>query len=99
MIYQALSKLIDYATKCRMVEECDIFVVRNCLMEMLRLSDWCDSDACWQGESIDELLSPVIEYAVSKIIIEDTTNSKDLFDTKIMGIFTPKARKWSIISR
>ena len=42
---------------------------------------------------IDELLEPIIEYAIENGIIEDTANNRDLFDTKIMGIFTPMPRE------
>ena len=93
MIYQALSKLIDYATKCHLIDNCDHFVVKNQLMETLKLFDWTNTDDVWCGESIDELLSPIVEYAVSENVIDDTTNSRDLFDTKLMGILTPMPRE------
>ena len=93
MIYSALAKLIDYATKCNLVEHCDLFVIKNQLMDILKLSDWTHEDGTWNGESIDELLDPIIEYAIAEGIISDTTNSRDLFDTKVMGIFTAMPRE------
>ncbi len=93
MIYSALTKLLDYATKNDLICEVDKYVVRNYLMDALRLSDWIESDEKYNGESIDDILSLIVEYAVKEGIIDDTTNSRDLFDTKIMGILTPMPRE------
>ncbi len=93
MIYTAVQKLIDYAIKCELITSDDIYVVRNQLMEILQLTDWEENDAIYGGESIDELLQPLIEYACERGIISDTANSRDLFDTKLMGVFTPMPRE------
>ena len=93
MIYSAIEKLIDYAIKNDIITRDDVYVVRNGLIDALSLSDWQDRGSIWSGESIDELLSPIVEYAVLNEVIADTSNSRDLFDTKIMGIFTPMPRE------
>ncbi len=93
MIYQALNKLTDYAERCKLTDKADIYVIRNMLMRALKLSDWQENDAVWNGEDIDTLLAPIIEYAVENGVIADTSNSRDLFDTEIMGIFTPMPRE------
>jgi UDPglucose--hexose-1-phosphate uridylyltransferase len=93
MIYSAIEKLIDYAIKSELITADDVFVVRNQLIDVLSLSDWQDRGAKWEGESIDELLAPVIAYATENGVIADTSNSRDLFDTRVMGIFTPMPRE------
>ncbi len=93
MIYEALNKLTDYAEKCGLTEKADVYVIRNMLMQSLNLSDWQEAQAVWNGEDIDTLLAPIIEYAVKNGVISDTANTRDLFDTKIMGIFTPMPRE------
>lgn len=93
MICGAVQKLIDYAIKNELITSDDLYVVRNQLMEALKLSDWEENDAVYSGESIDELLLPLIGYACEKGIISDTSNSRDLFDTKLMGILTPMPRE------
>ena len=93
MICKAVQKLIDYAIKNELITIDDIYVVRNQLMRALKLTDWTENDAENTGESIDELLLPLIEYACENSIIQDTANSRDLFDTKLMGILTPMPRE------
>ena len=93
MICGAVQKFIDYAIKNELITIDDIYVVRNQLMEALKLSDWEENNAEYSGESIDELLLPLIEYACENSIIQDTANSRDLFDTKLMGILTPMPRE------
>ncbi len=93
MICGAVQKLIDYAIKNELITSDDIYVVRNQLMEALKLSDWEENNTEYSGESIDELLLPLIGYACENGIIQDTANSRDLFDTKLMGILTPMPRE------
>ncbi|MBQ8688185.1 MAG: UDP-glucose--hexose-1-phosphate uridylyltransferase [Ruminococcus sp.] len=93
MIYDAVQKLICYAIKNELITSDDMYVVRNQLMEVLKLSDWEESDTTYESESIDEILRPLIAYACENGIISDTANSRDLFDTKLMGIFTPMPRE------
>jgi len=93
MICGAVQKLIDYAIKNKLITSDDIYVIRNQLMEALKLSDWEENDAVYSGESIDEILAPMITYACENGIISDTANSRDLFDTKLMGILTPMPRE------
>ena len=93
MICGAVQKLIDYAIKNELITSDDLYVVRNQLMEALQLSDWEENNTEYSGESIDELLLPLIGYACENSIIQDTANSRDLFDTKLMGILTPMPRE------
>lgn len=88
MIFTAVQKLIDYAIKNELITRDDTFVVRNALMDILHLADWQETFADCGTATVDELLHPIIEYACNHGIIENTANSRDLFDTKIMGIFT-----------
>lgn len=93
MICNAVQKLIDYAVKKGLITNDDIYVVRNQLMEALRLADWESNNTEYSDETIDEILAPMIEYACENNIISDTANSRDLFDTKLMGILTPMPRE------
>lgn len=90
MICDEIQRLIAYAIAEDLITEADRFVVQNQLMEALHLTDWQLSDSVSSCEnSIDAILQPLIAYACANGIIADTTASRDLFDTKLMGIFTP----------
>ena len=93
MICKAVQKLLDYAKHNKLITEDDIYVVRNELMDALQLSDWTESETTYKGETIDEILEPIIDYACKQRIITDTVNSRDLFDTKLMGLMTPMPRE------
>ena len=94
MIYQSAQKLIDYCLHNKLISVVDIYVVRNQLMEALQLTDWEETISNFNPEeSIDDILLPLVDYACENGIIADTSNSRDLFDTKLMGIFTPMPRE------
>ena len=90
MICDAIQCLINYGITQNLITKVDQFVVQNQLMEALQLTDWQLSGAGTEPDaSIDAILQPLVEYACSNGIIADTAASRDLFDTKLMGILTP----------
>lgn len=90
MICDAIQRLINYGITQDLITKADQFVVQNQLMEALQLTDWQLSGAETEPTaSIDAILQPLVEYACSNGIIDDTAASRDLFDTKLMGILTP----------
>ena len=93
MIYDDIQRLISYALKNELISQDDTYVIRNQLMEVFQLTDWQESNAECSDETVDEILAPLIEYACQNGIISDTANSRDLFDTKLMGILTPMPRE------
>ena len=80
MIYRAINGLIRHAIEADLITNDDIFVVRNQLMDILKLTDWNDKEPL--TGNIEELLEPLIDYAVKAGIIEDTSVQRDLFDTR-----------------
>lgn len=93
MICNALQTLINYGIKNDLITNDDVIVVRNSLMDILELKDWNEDAVALEIDSIEAILNPIIDYACEKGIIADTTNSRDLFDTKIMGVLTGMPRE------
>ena len=60
MICNAVQKLIDYAVKKELITNDDIYVVRNQLMEALKLTDWESNNTEYRNETIDEILAPAV---------------------------------------
>lgn len=87
MIYKAIQGLINHAISTELITEDDIFVVRNQLMNILKLTDWRHGEPL--SDNIEKILGVITEYAIQTKIIEDTVVQRDLFDTKIMGVVTP----------
>ena len=94
LVYNAINGLIHHAIKSKLIMNDDVFVVRNQLMDILRLRNWVDAEPL--TGNIEELLEPLIDYAVQSEIIENTSVQRDLFDTKIMGVFTPMPREANV---
>lgn len=93
MIYQAIERLIDYAVRKNIITVEDTLYVRNRLIDALHLSDFQECGADAEGMTVDAILAPIIDYAIEQGIISDTQNSRDLFDTKIMGLLMPMPRE------
>ena len=93
MIYDDIQRLISYALKNELIAQEDIYVIRNQLMEVFQLTNWQETQTECGNEEIDDILSPLLDYACEQKIIPDTTAFRDLFDTKLMGILTPMPRE------
>ncbi len=93
MIFLAAERLVDYALKHGLICPEDVYVVRNRIMDTLGLESWECTEADSDGMTVDEVLSPLVDYAIERGIISDTQNSRDLFDTRLMGLLMPMPRE------
>ena len=93
MIYSYIQTLIDYSIKNELITEDDTVVIRNAILDALGICDWDDNATALELDSIEAILSPIVDFACEKGIIADTTNSRDLFDTRIMGLLTAMPRE------
>ncbi len=86
-----VKQLIEYALQNKLIGEEDRRYMLNSLLAALNLSE-CDGDAVPEGEpELCEILSDLCDYAVEQGLIEtDSVVFRDLFDTKLMGILTPR---------
>lgn len=89
MIYDVLQELINYGIKNNLIEKDDEIVVRNQLIDAIGLENWENPEEISETRSVQAILDDIIGYSCKNGIIPETNASKDLFDTKIMGIFTP----------
>ena len=91
-IYSAIDKLIDYATEKELIGKADEAYAKNSLYGELRLSGdehKCDADG--KEYPLFELLDFLCDYADENSIAPcKTVNERDLYDTKIMGLLTPR---------
>lgn len=90
MIYSDIERLIGYGTGRGLIEPEDVYVIQNQLIDVLGLNDFKnDKTEISPSQEIDDILKPLVDYACENKLIEDTSNSRDLFDTRLMGILTP----------
>ena len=89
MIFKAINDLANYAVKNGLIEECDRVWAINRLMSALKIDEWCEPESA-NDRPLEDILAELLNEAVRKGIIEDDITSRDLFDTELMGILTPR---------
>lgn len=89
MIFETVQELVNYAISNGIISSEDEYVVRNGILDVLKLNAWNTPVTTNSERSIDEILKELTDYACENGIIDDTAVWRDLFDTKIMGVLTP----------
>jgi len=89
MINLKIAQLVNYALKTALIEDADKVYITNQLLDALQLDDYTEPEAIPEAE-LEDILGGILDYAVGKGIIEDSIVYRDLFDTKLMGILTPR---------
>ena len=87
-----LDSLVSYAMNKGLTQPEDHAYLINRLLEVLGMDAYEPSTEP-QSEDLEEILSGLLDYACQKGLCEDNIVARDLFDTKIMGIFTPMPRE------
>ncbi len=84
-----IKALVSYAVKNNLIEEADRVYCTNAILYLLKKDEYNDSCIAAEG-SVNELLDALCSYAAEKGIIENSITYRDLFDTAIMGVLTPR---------
>ena len=86
-----IAALVQYGIDKKLIEPCDKAFITNQLLAPLQLDSYEPGEV--RTLSLEQILKGLTDYAVSKGIISDDITSRDLFDTKLMGILTPLPRE------
>lgn len=95
-VYTNIAKLTEYGIRKGLIDELDRVYTINAFLQLLHLDDFVlpeGEDGRYEGETLHltDILDGLLDYAVETQLLEnDSTTSKDLFDTKLMGVLTPK---------
>lgn len=87
-IFEAVKSLINYALDNKLIQKEDEIWATNRIIEALGMDSYEDVQA--KSTDLEEILSTILDYAVENNLCEDGVVSRDLFDTKIMGLITPR---------
>lgn len=96
MIQDAIRKLTEYGIVTGLITEADRIYTVNRLLELFDLDEpgemvGEDEGAEVTTEDLEGILAEMLDYAhESGLMPEDDIVHRDLFDTKIMGILTPR---------
>lgn len=91
MISTSVKKLVKYALDNDLIKKADKIYITNTLLDILNI-EYFDPEAEIPQEPVclEKTLGEILDYAVEKGLIEDGTVSRDLFDTRLMGVLTPR---------
>lgn len=85
-----LRQLTDYALQHKLIAEEDRIYIINSLASALGLSE-CSAEPTDDEVALEEILSDLCDYAAENGLIEqNSVVYRDLFDTKLMGLLTPR---------
>lgn len=92
MIQDSIRKLVKYGLLTGLIEKEDQIYTTNRLLELFGLDEWEDdgNDTAVSVEDLEAVLQDMLDYACEKGLIENSIVYRDLFDTKIMGLLTPR---------
>ena len=90
MIDLSIEKLINYAIEKGLIEQSDRVWAENALLAALRLDGFTRPEETGNCGELEPILAELIAYAVEHGLIDDSITEKDLFDSRLMGILTPK---------
>ncbi len=93
MISNRIKQLTDYACRTKLIEPADRSYIINRLLHLLKLDAYTPTEALPEAP-VNEILDAICDYAAeSGLLAMDTVEYRDLFDTEIMGILTPRPSK------
>ncbi len=86
-----IKKLVTYGLDKKLIEPEDKTYTINQYLEVFRLDEYEDPDITGEEIVLPEILDRLTDTAYDRYIIKsDDIVTRDLFDTKLMGIMTPK---------
>ena len=97
-VYTYVASLVQYGLDTGLITHSDSTYITNQLLEALRLDSYEPAEpGCL---SLEEILKGLLDDAVSRGVIGDDITSRDLLDTKLMGItMLPQGEAYHINQR
>ena len=89
-VSSAIKSLVKYAEKEGLIEALDERWAVNRILEILGMDSIETEAEVFQDVTLEGLLKILLDYACEKGICEDSVVYRDLLDTKIMGVLTPR---------
>ena len=89
MVYDEIKALVAYALEKGLIEEADAVWARNRLLDALGLDGW-EPTGERAGADLEEILGAILDDAAARGLIDGGITGRDLLDTRLMGVLTPR---------
>lgn len=101
MVYDAITKLVQYGLETGLLQEEDRIYATNQLLEALHLDEYEETEVVCGSVNLEETLKELLDYACEQGITQDSIAYRDLFDTKLMNCLMPRpsevtAKFWNL---
>lgn len=90
MIDSAIKKLVQYGLDTGLIESSDKIYATNRLLELLQKEEFTGDGKDYRDTDLEQTLKELLDYACQQGIIEDGVAARDLFDTRLMAVLTPR---------
>ena len=91
MVNEAISKLVTYALRTGLIEECETVWAANAILEVLKLDSYAGPGVTWGDIDLAAVLDELTDDAYARgVLAESSIVYRDLFDTALMGRLTPR---------
>ncbi|MCM1414690.1 MAG: UDP-glucose--hexose-1-phosphate uridylyltransferase [bacterium] len=93
MIQKNIRQLVQYGLLTGLIEKEDEIYTTNRLLELFQIDDLEENDTSvtMKQEDLETVLGEMLDHAYEKgLMTENGVVYRDLFDTKIMGLLTPR---------
>ena len=88
-VFEGITALADYGVRTGLIEEADRTWAVNALLAALELDAYEERTVTGQP-ALTEILDSLLNYACANGLCQDSVVYRDLFDTKLMGLLTPR---------
>ena len=90
-LYKEIARLVEYGLRTELVTQADKRYMINQLLEVFHEDEYKEQDVAGEDIVLPEVLDALTDIAFERgIISSDDIVTRDLFDTKLMGILTPR---------
>lgn len=84
-----IAALVDYGIRQRLIGPSDRTWAINGILQVLGLSEY-EEPAHRVDKPLEEILTGLVNFSVKRGVIEGDVTNRDLLDTKLMGVLTPR---------
>ena len=90
MISTAIQQLVNYGLDTGLILPDDAIYIRNQLLMTMQLDSFTEPEGEVFYKDLESILKTLVDDAVSRGVCADNSTARDLFDTKLMGVLTPR---------
>ena len=84
-----IAALADYGVRTGLIEAADRAWAVNGLLQAMELQEYQEPEQV-PDLPLEEILAALVEFSVKRGVTEGDITSRDLFDTRLMGVLTPR---------